>query len=94
MNCCGNKRNSLRFIADNNPVMKHQSSQFIHNKETVNSSRENKLFRYTGTGSLEINSFLNRKVYQFSASNPNLIVFAEDVAMLRGYPELIESDIK
>ena len=47
-------------------------------------------FRYTGIGSLEVDGTLSRRVYRFSTGTPELMVVAEDVAVLRGYSELVE----
>jgi hypothetical protein len=39
---------------------------------------------------LEVDGIFGRRLYKFSKEMPELMIMAEDVAIMRGYPQLIE----
>ncbi|HXD31815.1 MAG TPA: hypothetical protein VN643_11900 [Pyrinomonadaceae bacterium] len=47
-------------------------------------------FRYTGAGSLVVDGLFARNTYRFSAAARELMILGEDIAIMRGHPELIE----
>jgi len=55
-----------------------------------NGSRTTAIFRYTGTSDLEVEGVFGHRVYKFSKRAPELVIMADDVALMRGYPELVE----
>jgi len=47
-------------------------------------------FRYTGSSYLEVEGVFRHRLYKFSKRTPELVIMAEDVTVMRAYPELIE----
>jgi hypothetical protein len=90
MSCCGNKRSSLRLIHEERLLDKRQPAQMMNNREFVNTRQEQKWFRYTGSGNFVVKSFSSKKTYHFSVNTPELFIPGDDVAMMRGYSELVE----
>lgn len=91
MSCCGKKRQALNSLSsaptkkvgeggDEGPI------PFARSNAAQTSAR----FRYIGITSLEVEGMLNRRVYRFSRGTPELTVLSEDVAIMRGYSELVE----
>ncbi len=93
MSCCGKKRQELNSF-DVNPRLQYANTAKGYNPENKSFLQNNVTFRYTGNRSLRVKSVFNHRVYDFSSSDTELIVMAEDVAMMRGYSELIELKIK
>jgi len=90
MSCCGSKRQAL--YVPNLPAAGQDAvgGERTSNRNTRNPVLTGTKFRYTGNQSLYVKGISNRRGYAFSASTPELMVSAEDAALLRGYPELIE----
>jgi hypothetical protein len=91
MNCCGKKRQALTSSFSDPPktINESQGEDSTVSVES-NGSRTTALFRYTGRSSLEVDGIFRHRVYKFSKGIPELVIMAEDVAVMRGYPELIE----
>ena len=89
MSCCGKKRESLNYTFEK-PEDRLTEPRTIDRNNFQKSEPGEKRFRYTGTQSLSIKSFSNRRKYHFSVESPIQVVLGEDVAMMRGYSELKE----
>ena len=92
MSCCGKKRQALNSLTSA-PTKKvgeggdERPIPFARSNAAQTSAAR---FRYTGITSLEVEGMLNRRVYRFSRGTPELTVLTEDVAIMRGYRELVE----
>jgi len=91
MSCCGKKRQAISSwpSGSSTETDERESEGSILSVES-NGSRETTVFRYTGSSSVEVDGIFGRRVYKFSKGMPELVIMAEDVALMRGYPELIE----
>jgi hypothetical protein len=88
MSCCGKKRESLaQFYAT--PVGE-TSDAYTPPIPRSGMTAGRAVFRYTGTGRLDIKGFLGRRIYSFTAASPQLTVAAEDAAMIRACSSLVE----
>ncbi len=92
MSCCGKKRESLNMINARTITKTHPNFIRTNSARTRHADfiPSDAVFRYTGTNSLVIRGFSNQRLYHFTVGNPELSVFAEDVAVVRAYPELVE----
>ena len=88
MSCCGQKRQASRNL---NTGISHKENKGdkSQSKETP-LSQQNVVFRYLGNQSLSIKGISGNKTYHFSVKTPEILVFAEDVALMRGYSALTE----
>ncbi len=90
MGCCGDKRRALS-VSYSKP---HTNGNDLGSQETVSprkgTTHSDALFRYTGNGVLDVKVSFSKNTYHFTQSTRELAVSGEDVAMLRGYPELVE----
>jgi len=92
MGCCGKRRQALvSSFADTQASVKQIDDTPPSNLVQSNSTA---VFRYTGESSIEVEGVFRRQVYRFSRENPELTIAAEDVALLRGYSELVELTVK
>ena len=92
MNCCGKKRQELHS-SNVNPRLQHADNARVTIGESDHLSQNIATFRYIGNQSLRIKSVFDHRVYNFSVYEPELTVMAEDVAMMRGYSDLVEMKI-
>lgn len=91
MNCCGKKRQALAASwTPRNQETNESAGKGSTSPVESNDRQTTARFRYTGSGSLEVDSIFGRRVYRFSAGVPELGIVPEDVAVMRGYSELIE----
>ena len=91
MSCCGRKRQALNSLSSA-PTKKVDDGggevpMPVGRSDVAQTSVR---FRYNGISALEVAGMLNRRVYRFSKGNPELTVLAEDLAIMRGYSELLE----
>ena len=88
MGCCGQKRQALNYSGSND-----LQNESVNDEANINESfisQQSAVFRYTGNQSISVKSISGNKKYYFSAAMPDLLVQAEDTALMRGYSELIE----
>ena len=91
MSCCGKKRQGLNsFSSEPNKRVGMDGTETPISAGRSTAAKTGARFRYTGIGSLEVEGTLSRRVYRFSMETPELMVVAEDVAVLSGYSELVE----
>jgi hypothetical protein len=91
MSCCGKKRQALNSLSSG-PTKKvdEGGGEGPIPLGRSNATQASARFRYTGITSLEVEGVLNHRVYSFSTRTPELTVLTEDVAIMRGYRELVE----
>jgi hypothetical protein len=91
MSCCGKRRQEL---AASRYVPQQETNESSANGSTggleLNVPQGNSKFRYTGSGSLEVDGVFSRRMYRFSTGVRELVVTPEDVSVMRGYAELVE----
>jgi len=88
MSCCGKKRQAIAssISAPENTI----NGEDGEGSMVSNGSRTTAKFRYTGSSYLEVDGIFGHRVYKFSKRAPELVIMADDVAIMRGYPELVE----
>ncbi len=84
MGCCGNKRG--QWLAGN--AMAATSTESITLEREPIKGLEPRLFQYLGSGSLTLVGMVSRRVYRFSAANPQLEVAAGDAPAMMGEMDL------
>jgi hypothetical protein len=90
MSCCGKKRQALNASKSGAPrpdAIADTRRMHANNSASPQTGVE---FRYTGNRSLDVKGVFNRRIYRFSVDNPECAASSEDVALLRGYSELME----
>ncbi len=91
MNCCGKKRQALASaFSTANRTVNEGDGKAAPEPAVSDHTPTTAVFRYSGASALEISGIFGRRLYKFSAAVPELVVMAEDVAIMRGYSELIE----
>ena len=91
MSCCGKKRQEMTSsysVADRTRSQKNDA-QAIGSLEP-HGSPISATFRYTGSSYLEVEGIFRHRLYRFSQRMPEVVIMAEDVTVMRAYPELIE----
>jgi len=88
MGCCGKRRQALASSFNDlqttlSPVDDARPNASVQVDGTA-------MFRYTGNSSLEVEGIFGHRAYKFSRKDQELLIAAEDVALLRGYSDLIE----
>jgi hypothetical protein len=87
MGCCGQKRQALNYSSG---TLQNESANDEKYLIESSISQQSAVFRYTGNQSLTVKGISGNNKYYFSAAIPELLVQAEDTALMRGYSELIE----
>ena len=88
MGCCGQKRQALareELQIEENSAEESSVVGFGVRKRPAAAK-----FYYTGSGTLLVDGLFARNVYRFSSAVRELMIAAEDVSIVRGYPELTE----
>lgn len=91
MSCCGKKRQEI--TSSYSGAGRARSQRLV--EEPIVSlapqrSRVAATFRYTGSSYLEVEGIFRHRLYRFSKATPEVVIMAEDVTVMRAYPELIE----
>ena len=87
MSCCGQRRQALNVRRPQRNEMNHEPEHLVDQPQQVGAAVQ---FKYTGSGVLEINGFMNLRKYRFSAQTPVISVAADDISTIRGYDDLVE----
>ena len=88
MSCCGKKREALA-ASWSAPQQETNANGSTDDVES-NVPQDNARFRYTGSGSLDVDGVFSRRLYKFSTGVRELVVTPEDVSVMRAYAELTE----